>query len=51
MEYNINSFGAIADGVTINTVAIQTAIDECSSAGGGRVVIPSGKYKCGTTIK
>ena len=48
MEYNIKSFGAIADGVTLNTAAIQAAIDECSSAGGGKVVIPSGTYKCGT---
>ena len=48
MEYNIKRFGAVGDGVTLNTAAIQSAIDECASFGGGRVVIPSGKYKCGT---
>lgn len=46
--YNIKSFGAIADGVTINTDAIQSAIDACSAAGGGRVTVPAGTYKTGT---
>ena len=32
----VTSFGAVADGVTNNAVAIQKAIDEASAAGGGR---------------
>ena len=44
----IKSFGAVADGVTVNTAAIQAAIDACASAGGGRVTVPAGIYKTGT---
>ena len=40
--YRITHYGATRDGVTNNAAAIQKAIDECSAAGGGRVVVPSG---------
>ena len=46
--FNILSYGAVADGKTLNTQAIQNAIDACFYAGGGRVVIPSGIFKTGT---
>ena len=46
--YNIKDYGAIADGVTINSAAIQAAIDACADDGGGRVVIPTGTFKTGT---
>ncbi|MBQ4160057.1 MAG: hypothetical protein IJD83_03920 [Clostridia bacterium] len=42
MEYNILDFGAVADGATVNTAAIQNAIDKCHQAGGGRVIVPAG---------
>lgn len=45
--YNITDFGAIGDGKTLNTAAIQTAIDECAKSGGGRVLIADGIYKSG----
>lgn len=45
--YNIKTFGAIADGHTLNTNAIQKAIDQCSSTG-GQVLIPSGTFLSGT---
>ena len=45
---NILEFGAIGDGKTLNTVAIQQAIDTCYSRGGGQVVIPAGTFVSGT---
>ncbi|MGJ8672720.1 glycoside hydrolase family 28 protein [Rubritalea sp.] len=47
--FNLNGFGAIADGETLNTKALQAAIDTCSAAGGGIVRIPEGEYVIGTT--
>lgn len=44
---NIKDFGAIGDGVTLNTSAIRAAIDKCASDGGGTVVIPSGLWLTG----
>lgn len=45
--YNIKKYGAISDGITNNTVAIQKAIDEASAKGGGVVVIPAGRFVTG----
>lgn len=50
MDYLVSSYGAISDGKTNCREAIQKAIDECNAAGGGRVVIPSGKFLSGTLI-
>jgi polygalacturonase len=49
-DFNITSFGAKGDGVTVNTVSIQKAIDACHLAGGGRVVIPPGDFVTGTIV-
>ena len=43
-DYNIIDFGAIGDGKTINTTYIQSAIDAAATKGGGRVIIPSGRF-------
>ncbi|MEP7377206.1 MAG: glycosyl hydrolase family 28-related protein [Chitinophagaceae bacterium] len=48
--YNILDFGAKADGNTINTTAINKAIETCNSKGGGTVVIPPGNFVSGTVI-
>ena len=37
--YDIREFGAVADGVTMNTAAIQSAIDAAAQAGGGKVLV------------
>lgn len=45
--YNIKDFGAVADGKTSNTPAFEKAIKECAKNGGGKVVVPNGKYLTG----
>lgn len=49
-DYDIRAFGAKGDGITKNTEAIQRAIDACSAAGGGRVVLEGGRYVTGTVL-
>lgn len=46
--YDVRDFGAIGDGKNLDHTAINEAIGSCSSAGGGRVVIPAGTYLCGS---
>ena len=48
MDINILEFGAAADGNTINSEAIQSAIDAYSRSGGGRVTVPQGIFVTGT---
>lgn len=43
LELNVSSFGAVGDGATLDTQAIQEALDRASAAGGGRVVVPGGR--------
>ena len=45
--YNVKEFGVIPDGKTINTEAIQKAIDGCEKSGGGKVIFPAGEYLTG----
>jgi len=45
--YNIASYGAVADAKTNNANVIQKAIDDASANGGGRVVVPAGKFVTG----
>ncbi len=47
MDYNIVDFGAINDGITDCSKAIDEAIQKCSDKGGGRVIIPAGTYLTG----
>src|SRR5688572_7444899 len=46
-DYPITKFGAVGDGRTLDTAAIQSAIDAASAGGGGRVVIPKGRFRSG----
>ena len=47
MKYNIKDYGAISDGVTLNTSFIQKAIDEASLHNNSTVVIPEGIFLSG----
>jgi polygalacturonase len=42
--FNVLDFGAVPDGKTSCTIAIQKAVDACSKLGGGIVLIPAGNY-------
>lgn len=46
--YNIADFGAVGDGVMLNTEAVQKAIDKCTSDNGGTVLVPAGDFVIGT---
>ncbi|HVG15989.1 MAG TPA: glycosyl hydrolase family 28 protein [Chitinophagaceae bacterium] len=46
--YNVRDHGAKGDGKTLDTKAIQAAIDKCTSDKGGTVLIPGGVFVCGT---
>lgn len=45
--FDITDFGAVSDGTTNNSEAIKKAIDNCHNSGGGKVIIPSGKFLTG----
>jgi hypothetical protein len=46
--YNVREYGAKGDGTTLDTAAVQSAIDACSEDKGGTVLIPAGDYVVGT---
>ena len=47
-DSNIKDYGAVGDGITLNTTAIQKAIDACTNSGGGKVIFPEGRFLSGT---
>jgi hypothetical protein len=44
----VTEYGAVGDGETADTAAIQSAVDACGDAGGGTVHVPAGTYRTGT---
>lgn len=44
--YNVRDYGAVGDDKTLNTLAIQKALDQ-AKVSGGKVLIPPGEYRCG----
>jgi polygalacturonase len=45
-DFDVRKYGAVGDGRTFDTAAVQKAIDACGLAGGGTVRIPPGTYRC-----
>lgn len=48
--FNVKEYGAVADGITLDSPAIQAAVDACSAAGGGKVYFPKGEYVLATVF-
>ncbi|GMV95851.1 MAG: exo-poly-alpha-D-galacturonosidase [Phycisphaerae bacterium] len=48
--YRVVDHGAVPDGRTLNTAAIQQAIDACSAGGGGTVYFSAGRFLTGTLV-
>lgn len=46
--YNVRDFGAKGDGVTLDSPAVNKAIETAVANGGGEVFFPAGTYLCGS---
>jgi polygalacturonase len=46
-DFDVTRSGAVGDGATLCTTAFRKAIAECRAAGGGRVVVPPGRFLTG----
>ncbi|RAK70626.1 glycoside hydrolase family 28 protein [Hymenobacter edaphi] len=50
--FNITKYGAVPDGLTPSTQALQQAIDACGQQGGGVVLVPRGHWRtAGLTMR
>ncbi len=49
-EFSVGKYGAVADGATLATGAIQSAIDAAAAAHGGTVTFPAGTYRTGAVF-
>jgi polygalacturonase len=47
-DFNVRTFGATGDGKTLDSPAINKAIEACAQAGGGTVLVPAGTYLSGS---
>ena len=47
---DVRNCGAVGDGTTLDTAAIQQAIDTCNQKGGGTVLFPAGRYLSGSIL-
>jgi hypothetical protein len=48
--FDVRDHGAHGDGKSIDTSALNDAIDACHQAGGGVAYVPPGTYLCGTVV-
>jgi polygalacturonase len=46
-RYVVTDHGAVGDGTTVNTQALQAVIDRCAADGGGVIVVPAGTFLSG----
>jgi polygalacturonase len=46
--FNVRDYGAIGDGITLDSPALQRALDAAAHIGGGTIFIPAGKYVVGS---
>jgi polygalacturonase len=50
VSLNVRDYGAVGDGKTKDTPALQQTIDRCAVLGGGDVVVPAGDYLTGALV-
>lgn len=48
LAWEVRHYGAVGNGLVDDTAALQLAIDRASAGGGGRVLVPAGRYRCAT---
>jgi polygalacturonase len=48
--FDIRKFGAVGDGTTVDTRAVQQAMDAATQSGGGVVLCPPGAYRIGSIL-
>jgi polygalacturonase len=48
--FDVRKYGATGDARTLDTPAINSAIDACHASGGGIAYVPPGAYLCGTVV-
>jgi polygalacturonase len=46
--FNVREHGVVGDGQTLDSHALQSAIDLCAQRGGGTVYLPAGRYLTGS---
>lgn len=46
-DFSVADYGALPNNTTDCTAAFRRAIDDCHQQGGGRVIVPAGRYKTG----
>lgn len=48
--FDVTTYGAVGNGSTMNTTAIQAAVDACHGNGSGTVLFPAGNYLTATIV-